>query len=365
MPEERVHCMPEKLADTTIACQVELAISQLESLSTLPCVAAQFLAKLLQPQFSPSAVADIIESDPALTAKILSLIVRQGVSLSDGGFSLRHAIDRLPAHEVRNALLSVKVLRPFDFDNGPDRNSALPKRELLLHSIAVACCAKDIAEVISAQMDSQMAYCAGLLHDIGKFALEETMPRSFARIVEEARSTKSCLCDVEQKHLGGEHTIFGKHLAQKWQLPSEIVLAVWLHHSDAGTICENLPEARVAAVVQLADCIARQSGIGQSGSFDLPEPMSTATRALEISDEQLQQIRWNLPELVKEKSNILGLDLPNQVGTYCEAIHTATARLARDNTKMSLENRQLQADSSHLDFTTGFLLSINANSIAV
>jgi putative nucleotidyltransferase with HDIG domain len=357
--------MPEKLADSTIACQVELAIGQLQSLSTLPCVAVRFLDKLLQPQFSPSAIADIIESDPALTAKILSLIARQGVSLAEEEFSLRHAIDRLPAQEVRDALLSVRVLNPFDLDNGSDRNNILPGKEFLLHSLAVACCAKEIAEVVSAQMDSQMAYYAGLLHDIGKLALEETMPKSFARIIEQARSTKSSSSAIEQKHLGADHTIFGKHLAQKWQLPENIVLAVWLHHSDIGTICENLPEARVAAVVQLADCIARQSGIGQSGSFDAPEPMGGTVLALAISDQQLQQVRRILPELVKEKSNILGLDLPNQVGTYCEAIHTATARLARDNTKMSLENRQLQADSSHLDFTTGFLLSINANSTAV
>jgi putative nucleotidyltransferase with HDIG domain len=359
--------MPEELADTTPTNrgQVELAIGQLESLSTLPCIAAQLLARILQPQFSPSAAADIIESDPALTAKILSLIVQSAYRGADREFSLRHALDRLPAHEVCDALLSVKVLRPFDLNNGPGIDSILPKRELLLHNLAVACSAKDIAEAVSAQMDSQMAYCAGLLHDIGKLALEETMPKSFARIIEEARSTKSCSCAVEQKHLGADHTIFGKRLAQKWQLPNEITLAIWLHHSDTGTICENMPEARIAAVVQLADCVARQSGIGQSGSFDVPEPISTTMKALAISEEQLQQTRRILPELVEEKSKILGLDLPNSLGFYCEAIGTVAAQLARDNTKFSLENRRLQSDSSHLDFTTGFLLSINANSTAI
>jgi putative nucleotidyltransferase with HDIG domain len=362
--------MPEKLADTNPpdvwrARQVELAIGQLESLSTLPCIAVRFLDKLLQPQFSLSAIADIIESDPALTAKILSLIARQGVSLADEEFSLRHAIDRLPAQKVRDALLSVKVLRPFDFDNVPDSDSILPGKELLLHNLAVACCAKEIAEVISAQIDSQMAYYAGLLHDIGKLALEETMPKSFARIIEQAKSTKSSSSAVEQKHLGADHTIFGKHLAQKWQLPNEITLAIWLHHSDTGAICENMPEARIAAVVQLADCIARQSGIGQSGSFDVPEPAGTALQALAISDQQLRQVRRVLPELVEEKSKFLGLDLPDSAGVYCDAIHTAVARLAGDNTKLSLENRRLQSDSSHLNFIADFLLSINSNSTAI
>jgi predicted metalloendopeptidase len=88
--------MPDKKADPTAAHQVELAIRQLDSLSTLPSVAAQFFPKLLQPQFSPSAIADIIESDPALTARILSLIHQQGVSLPDENFSLRRRLSNWP-----------------------------------------------------------------------------------------------------------------------------------------------------------------------------------------------------------------------------------------------------------------------------
>jgi len=182
--------MPDEPANTTVTQQIELAVSGLDSLSTLPCIAVQFVPKLLQGQFSPSAIADIIESDPALTARILSLIEQRGVGLPDGRFSLRQALDKLPAHDVRDAVLSINVLQAFDLEDGIDKDRATAKKGLLLHSIAVACCAKDIAEMASPQMDSQLAYSAGLLHDIGKLALEETMPKSFASMVEEAQSTE-------------------------------------------------------------------------------------------------------------------------------------------------------------------------------
>jgi len=352
--------MPEKPANTTVTQQIELAISGLDSLSTLPCVAAQFLPRLLQGQFSPSALADIIESDPALTARILSLIEQRGSSLPDGRFSLRQALDKLSAHDVRDAVLSIKVLQAFDLDDGIDKDRATAKKGLLLHSIAVACCAKDIAETASPQMDSQLAYCAGLLHDMGKLALEETMPKSFASMVEEAKSTKRSSRVIEQKHLGTDHTIIGKRLGQKWRLPNLIVLAVWLHHSQTVTISEDMPEARIAAVVQLADSIARQSGIGCSGSFDLPEPAESISQWLAIGPEQLQQIRRKLPETVRQKSNILGLYLPKAGANYCKIVHTAAAQLARQHTELSGENRRLQSDSSHLDFVTDFLLGINS-----
>ena len=354
--------MPNKPSNTTTATlQIELAISRLDSLSTLPCVAARLFSKLPQGQFSPSVLADIIESDPALTARILSLIRQQGVSLPGEKLSLRHGLDKLPAQLVRDAVLSIKVLPVFEHND----NRSLFRKQLVLHSLAVACCAKSIAEILSPQMDSQLAYCSGLLHDIGKLALDEVMPKSFVRIVEEAKSTRQSSSTIEQKHLGADHTILGKRLAQKWQLPNAIGLAIWLHHSDTITISENMPEARTAQVVQLADSIARESGTWQSGSYDLPEPAEPIAESLAINPGQLLEIRKNLPETAGEKSKVLGLDLPNAAADYCNIVHTVAAQLSRDNTKLSLENRQLQTVSSHLDFTTDFLLSINSTTGAI
>jgi putative nucleotidyltransferase with HDIG domain len=346
--------MPDKKADTAIAHQVELAIGRLDSLSILPCVAAQLLPRLMQGQFSPSA--DIIESDPALTARILSLMGKYGVSKAGERFSLRQGLDRLPAGLVRDALLSLRVIHEPQHDN---------RKQLMLHSLAVACCAKDIAEITLPQMDSQLAYCAGLLHDIGKFALEEAMPKSFVRIIEEAKSQCACTCDIEKKYLGTDHTMLGKHLAQKWYLPEAIGLAIWLHHSDTVTIYQNMSEARMAAIVQLADSIARQSGIGQSGSFDSPAQITPIVNVLGIDNEQLKPIRQNLAKQVWQRAKVLGLDMQNAVARYADAAGAIAAQSARDYTMLADENRRLQTISGRFDFITEFLLSINSASGAI
>lgn len=52
-------------ADTVAARQTALAVARLDSLLTLPCVAIQYFSKFLQSRFSPSDLADIVESDPA------------------------------------------------------------------------------------------------------------------------------------------------------------------------------------------------------------------------------------------------------------------------------------------------------------
>jgi putative nucleotidyltransferase with HDIG domain len=348
--------MPDEKAGPVVAHQAEIVIRRLDSLSTLPSVAAHFFPKLLQSQFSPSDIADIIELDPALTTKVLALIHQQGLCLTDDKFSLRQVLGKLPAQLVRDAILSVTVFQAFNHNN----NAILLRKRLVEHSLAVACCAKDIAEIISPRMNPQLAYNAGLLHDIGKLALGEAMPKSFVRIVEEAKSAAVCACTIEQKHLGLDHTILGKRLAQKWRLPSPITLAIWLHHIDAMALSKSMPEARIAQVVQLADSIARQSGLGQSGSFDSPEPAERIAQSLAIELDQLEKIRQKLPEAVKQKAEVLGLYLPNAAATYCDAVHTAATQLAREQTKLSLENRKLQSTSSHFDFITEFLLSIDS-----
>ncbi len=349
--------MPGKIIDPTIAQQVELVIHRLSSLSTLPCIATRFLSHILQAHIS--AMSEIIESDPALTAKILSLIHihRPELRCPDENLSIRHVIDKLPAHAVRQAVLSVKVYPAFS----RDERTVLFRKQLVEHCLAVACCAENIAEIISPQMDSQLAYSAGLLHDIGKLALDETMPRSFAGIVEQAKSQQACTRTLEQKHLGLDHTILGKRLATKWHLPNQIILAIWLHHSDVHLISQSMPEVKIANVVQLADLIARQCGIGQSGSFDTPDSADKIAQLLAINPDQLEQIRHNLAEKVARKSEVLGLDSLITADDYYNAVHTTAAQLAQKQTELALENRHLQTVLSLFDFTKEFLLSIDSN----
>ena len=357
--------MRAKGADTVAARQTELAIGRLDSLVTLPCVAIQYFSKFLQSRFSPSDLADIIESDPALAAKIFSLSHQQGVSLPGLKFSLRLALDKLSADLVRQAILSVKVLAGSELEYSSSNGAILPGKELILHSLAVACCAKDIALIIPDQIEPELAYYAGLLHDIGKIALLGMMPKSLAQIVEEAKSTGASSYTVEESHLGTSHTLLGKSLAQKWHLPEPIRLAIWLHHSDTVTISRDVPEAKIAQVIQSADSIARRAGIGQSGSFDSPEPTDKIAQALEVTVEQLEQIQTKLPEAVREKSSRLGLDLPNAASRYCQFAHSAAASFARQQAEISIENRRLGAACSHVDFITDFLLSIDSDATAI
>ena len=357
--------MAHRYVDATASRKVELAINELGSLSVPSCVAVQYLPKLLQGRFSPSSAADIIESEPALAAAILALSQR----LAAGPVGQRHAVrlvlDRLDANDVRDALLKTKVTAGFEIEFGDEQPAVPARKNLILHSLAVACAARRIAEATGLEINSQLAWSAGLLHDVGKLALQDIMPKSLAAIAKEAEATKASLCTIEQEHLGTNHTLLGKQLARKWRLPEPIRLAIWLHHHDAAAFSDAVPEAAVAKIVKAADSIARRARIGQSGSFDEPDSIKDIAEALGVPVGTLQQIRDELPQEVKGRSGALGLETPNAMAKYCDLIQAAAAELSEKHTKLSLEQRSLQTASGYLTFAQEFLQDIHSNAAAI
>jgi len=350
---------------TAVARQVELIIRRLDTLSTLPEVAVRYLGQLSGGSVNSMVLGEIIDSDPALTAKIFALAHQEGVEFTDNVPSVIEAVMKLPPAVVRDAVLSVKVFQAFGADSGDDGVRAMRRKELALHALAVACCASQIGEIVLPSKEKQMAFSAGLLHDIGKIAIDQVMPRSFCRIVEEAQSRRAPIHIVERDHLGLDHTIVGKRLAEKWSLPREITCAVWLHHSDARTISENMPAAKLALVVQLADIIARQSGIGFSGSFDSPESPDEICRALSLSGDQLGTIGRGLGDAVARRSELLGIRRGGGRAAYWELISETAARLAKDHTGLSVSHTQTTAASAQMGFVTDFLGAVESNDAAI
>ncbi|MFC1739221.1 HDOD domain-containing protein [Planctomycetota bacterium] len=357
--------MTVRRADLTGAQEVELAIAQIDSLRTLPSVALQLLPLISHRQFSPSSLADIIESDAALSAKIFSLINSEGITLPESKMSPGRALDKLPAHLVQEAILSVDVFDDFAGLETQKSQQEVIRKELALHNLAVACAAGDIAEAVSGRLDSKICYIAGLLHDIGKLAIDKVMPKSFVRIAEEAKSQGASFSALEQEYLGIDHTIIGKRLAQKWHFPKPVMLAIWLHHSNTEAVSEKIPEAKIAQVVQLADYVAHRSGIGLSGGYDETVPPEQTIQSLGITNKQLEQILEELGEQVDEKSKLIGLDLPNAVAAYSKAAHQTSVRLVRDKAKIQLEHEQLQTASSHFEFTKDFLAGVDSSMSAL
>ena len=347
-----------------VARQVERIVRQLAGLSTLPSVAANLLSQMSGGAFDPVQLAENIQSDPALTARVLALAHQEQVSFVSEP-TVSEAVAKLSPALLREAIISVKVFEVLDLSQDTDAQRVLPRRAMALHSLATGCCAQRLAELVLPPQQRQTAYLAGLLHDIGKCALDEVMPKSFERMVAEANASGASLIQIEQKHLGLDHSVLGKRLAQKWQLPPAVVSGIWLHHCDALTLGADFADVQIARIVALADRLARRAGIGQSGSYDPPDQIDEIAALLSISSSQLEAVSESLPQKVQEKSAVLGLDDVSVTASYYTMIQKTATQLAADNSKLSRSS----VDSVHLTgqvaLIEDFLKDVDENASAL
>jgi putative nucleotidyltransferase with HDIG domain len=360
MPGQNPDSLSARRVDPPDERRVKLAIGQCETLSILPAVAARFFAQIGRMELTPSSLTELIESDPALMALVLRLCHNKGIIIKQCDGWLLQVMGGLSLREIRDAVLSAKICGGFAEDARTDF-----RKELTHHSAAVACCAERLAQLTSPPLEAAAAYMGGLLHDIGKFLLDEAMPKSFDTLLEQARAGKTSFCRVEQENLGLDHTILGKRFAQKLRLPSDVILGIWLHHSQTGTISQAMPQARIAAVVELADCIVRRAGIGDSGSYDEEAPPETIAGPLGLTAEQIRQVEQQLPDLVRQKSEVAGLTLLKPGWAYCDALRATAGQLAAESTKLFDEGNRLQSSASHFDFVRELLPKINSTMSAV
>ena len=354
--------MSKSKNNTSAGRQVELIIRQIDSLSTLPEIATVFLSGSLKGRGDVEALSQLIESDPAITAKIFSLAYDEQVCFTDGRPSIREAVAKLPVETIRGCLLSMKVFQAYEADNSPSGKSVLPRKQLALHSLATACCAKKIADIALDEGDRAIAFSAGLLHDIGKLAFSEVMPKSFEKIASEAKNRGASLRVIEHEHLGVDHTVVGKRLGEKWHFPDEIVLGIWLHHSDTEVIADNMENAKIAQVVRLADIIARRCGIGMSGSFDDPGSISEVAASLGISSDAVADIEASLADEVAARSSLLGFSGVGDAGSaYCQLVGETAAQLSASNSELNTENRRLAINSALMELVNEFALSVTSS----
>ncbi len=328
--------------------RVELILQQLSSLPTLPAVAARLLQITVKSTTQADEVIKLIESDPSLSSKIIALSTQASKDVNRKQVSsVSKAVVLLGFESVRNAVLSIKV---FETLNKTDSDETeFDRNEFWKHCLAVACATKKFIKLIDAKADPEEAFLCGLLHDLGKVALDSCLPKSVSRVVQITESTLENIADVENKILGIDHTRAGKRLAQKWQLPESIIETIWLHHHHPDALPEGIQYPSIIKAVYLADLLVREQRIGYSGNHSFHESAIAVGQELGIDQADIEQVARELRQEVSDRAFILGLDDLEPEELYQEALTEANTELSVYNHKLQVQNKKLQIRSSYFE----------------
>ncbi len=80
-------------------------------------------------------------------------------------------------------------------------------------------------------LDKDVAYTAGIIHDLGRLALAASRPQQYADLLKTAGDGSRDMLQREREAFGMDHCEMGESMAQSWNLPEELVDVVRQHHA--------------------------------------------------------------------------------------------------------------------------------------
>lgn len=209
-------------------------------LPVLPEVASQVLTSSMDVECDLRQLTALIHRDQSMTAHLLRLSNSALYAPPTPIVSLQQALNRLGLKKIREIALIIscesRVFRVDGFD--------LMVRGLFRHSLAAAAYAQEIAR--ARRWNVEEAFLCGLLHDVGKPILLQTLVDLKRKLgVEVEREAIAAGADDFHCRVGGA-------LVKNWKLPVRLAETI-LHHHDPGEAGEAAP---TASMTRLADDLA-------------------------------------------------------------------------------------------------------------
>jgi putative nucleotidyltransferase with HDIG domain len=205
------------------------------ALPILPKGAREALRLAKKADVDMNEIVEVIEGDPALTARLLavanSAIYNRGFAMT----SVRRAVVRLGLQATRDILFqAVYAAVLYDVPGFRSRVEAT-----FVHGIVTSRVARRLAQIVG--IDEDAAFLAGLLHDVGKGRIYKIASK-IGRTDSEDREVHDAVAAL--------HTRSAADLCRAWRLAPEIIEAVGWHHDPKNS--------KLAQLVAAADVTARR-----------------------------------------------------------------------------------------------------------
>ncbi len=229
-------------------------LDRIPDLPTLPNIVIKVNNLLKDPGISIKELGKTIETDQAMAAKILRLVNSTFYGFRSRIRNIPHAIIILGFNIIRNALVSVSIIKTF---SGKKTFEGFEITEFWKHSVAVAVISKYLSE--QTRLDSpDDCFVAGLLHDIGKVVLSQHFAELFGQVWKSIKEDGVSFYEAEKKLLPVNHARIGGYLAEKWQFPTSLIDSISYHH-ETGKSVSNLNQLMI---VHTANTIANNYEVG-------------------------------------------------------------------------------------------------------
>ncbi len=248
-------------------------VHEIAELRPLPGVASAALHITDGDRFSAHELAKVISADQALTAKVLRLSNSAYYGFPRRIGTVRDAIVLIGFRAVRSAVLASSVM---EVHRSP---RMIDYRGFWRFSVTVGVLAEVVAQ--SERGAYEEAFTAGVLHNIGRLALDQHLPERFRAAVRRAEQEQVPLHEAERELLGFTDAQLGAALARHWNFPGELCDAVANHPLNAYAIPDEMGSltAYVVGARRFARAYGLSDGVEVAAAGPPPREWSAAPLA--------------------------------------------------------------------------------------
>jgi putative nucleotidyltransferase with HDIG domain len=232
-------------------------------------------------------VVMVLESDPALSARLLRLVNSAGYGLKVRCTSVRHAAVLVGTRRLNQVATTAAILDLFESSN-------TLAAELLEHAAVVGSLCRYLAVHLGLPHDE--LFTCGFLHDIGKIMLLDTERETYPALLREFGGNADSVHEQERRVFGFDHATLGAHVLTAWNIPEPVPKVIAWHHQPARALQDSLLSAMVQTL-RLADLLAYELGRRQDQEGIVLVAASEAAQYLDISEPQLAAMWQDLAAL--------------------------------------------------------------------
>jgi putative nucleotidyltransferase with HDIG domain len=246
---------------------------KLHQLPAMPLVVQELMGSFRNVNAGSATLARQIALDQGLSAKVLRVANSSFYGLPREIGSIQDAVTVLGFDSVRSLVLSAGFMRAFP----AGVKGAFDYEAYWVRSFRVA----TYTEALSSCMGGtrQLAFTAGMFHDVGQLILNVCIPEKFAAILEQEKKTGFNLLDIEKTALGYDHAEIGAEMARRWNFPAQIENAIHYWRDPA-----HAPFEAVTGLVYVATLL--ESGLrGEALMVQLPEALC---QRLEVNWQRME-----------------------------------------------------------------------------
>ncbi|MFZ6775605.1 HDOD domain-containing protein [Undibacterium sp. Ji83W] len=254
-------------------------IDSVKDLPTLPAIVMELLNNIDNEELDMHELAQKVSHDMALTAKTLRYANSPYYATMIKVTTVQQAISLLGLSTVRQIIMTAALTGCF-----PENNCrGFDHKEFWRHSNAVAIAARILARRL--KLNTDVAFTAGLLHDIGALVLATCYTEAYETVLAQRQGLQTTQYEAEKQILGIDHAMVGETLATQWNFSEVMIKAISGHHHP-----EKPGLGFLATIIHVADGIAHALGVTTTPDLAPPEITGQSWESLGLDQALLDEV---------------------------------------------------------------------------